>query len=382
MAARRGFSNVANQIALVGTLNNTDTSNVITVSPAPSGWPAAYPYYAVIDMNTASEEVVLVTAGSGTSLTITRANNLGSTYGSSTQAHSNGATIQHAATAADYDEANNHQSASSGAHGVTGPLAGTTATQTLTNKTLTAPIITNPTVNGVALSGAVVDTTSSQTVSNKTLNGPSFSGTPTVPTDYFPQAGVSGLPAALAAKADDSAAMHLAGNETVTGIKTYASMPLLPDNGLVGSKLSPAVPRGAQANTTVVSPVTGITTPQDTGATLTYTFLTNRWYKVTFSGLGCFSTNAGDSYAITLVVDGIVQFTVRGVCSSTTAATQSFSGVIPIFASTGASNAGLVNIGSKVVKLQVSRHLGTGTLTLSASGTAPTSLLIEDIGGV
>lgn len=42
------------------------------------------------------------------------------------------------------------------------------------------------------------------------------------------QAKVSGLGAALAAKADDSAVVHDTGNETVAGVKTFSSSPIVP----------------------------------------------------------------------------------------------------------------------------------------------------------
>lgn len=111
--SRRGFSNTANELSLVGTLDTLTTSVTITVSPAPSGWPST-PCFAVIDPNTASEEVVLVTAISGTSVTITRGGSLATTYGSTTRPHSTNAKIQHAATAADFDEANAHVNATTG----------------------------------------------------------------------------------------------------------------------------------------------------------------------------------------------------------------------------------------------------------------------------
>lgn len=106
--ARRGFANAANVVALVGTLDGTSSSNTVTVTPAPSGWPAATPYFAAIDAGTASEEVVLVTNVVGAAVTITRGSSLPTTYGSTTKAHNNAATIKHVATAADFDEANAH----------------------------------------------------------------------------------------------------------------------------------------------------------------------------------------------------------------------------------------------------------------------------------
>lgn len=105
--ARRGYSNVATPLTIVGTLDGSSSSNTVTVSPTPAGWPAV-PFYAVIDKDTASEELVLVTAVSGTAFTFTRGTSLTSGYGSTTKTHNSGATVKHVASAADYDEANAH----------------------------------------------------------------------------------------------------------------------------------------------------------------------------------------------------------------------------------------------------------------------------------
>lgn len=149
---RRGYSNVAYPVYLLGSLDGTSTSNTITVSTEPSGtaasppgWPATYPFFAVIDPDTASEEIVSVTAGSGGTLTITRGGSLGvGAYGSATKAHQNGAKILHVATAADFDEANSHVNASAQVHGLAAgsSVVGTADTQTLSNKTLSSPTFT------------------------------------------------------------------------------------------------------------------------------------------------------------------------------------------------------------------------------------------------
>ncbi len=88
-----------------------------------------------------------------------------------------------------------------------GALVGTTEVQTLTNKTLTAPVINSPTgiVKGdVGLSN--VDNTSD-------ANKPVSTATQT----------------ALNLKANDADVVHDTGNETIAGIKTFSSSPLVPD---------------------------------------------------------------------------------------------------------------------------------------------------------
>jgi hypothetical protein len=150
------------------------------------GLPGTAPFTLVIDPGTSLEEIVDVTAVAGTVLTITRG-----VDGSPAQAHTVGASVRHMAVARDFREANSHINATSGVHGVIGPLLGTTDTQAVFNKDLTSGTNTFPTslatasqltahaalgsgVHGVT--GSVVGTTDTQTLSNKTLASPTITG--------------------------------------------------------------------------------------------------------------------------------------------------------------------------------------------------------------
>jgi hypothetical protein len=117
----------------------------------------------VIDPDTALEEIVDVSAVSTNTLTIVRGRD-----GSSGVAHSAGAQVRHMAIGRDYREANLHIEAASGVHGITGSVVGTTDTQTLTNKTISAA---DNTLTGVAT------LTGTQTLTNKTLTSPTITGT-------------------------------------------------------------------------------------------------------------------------------------------------------------------------------------------------------------
>jgi hypothetical protein len=172
---------------------------------------AGQTYTVVIDPDTAIEEIVHVykvdgNPVAGNTLAIARGID-----GSTAQSHSVGAEVRHMAIGQDYQEANDHQEATTG-HGATGAVVGTTNTQTLTNKTLTSPVITTPTITSLVLGdgnlvfeGATADafettltvadptadrtvtipdatttlvgTDTTQTLTNKTLTSPTITGT-------------------------------------------------------------------------------------------------------------------------------------------------------------------------------------------------------------
>jgi hypothetical protein len=165
MAVARYYSSNAVDTTLAIGCNSSVTS--ITVSSV-SGFPTSYPYTLAIDYDTSNEELVDVTAATGTNLTIVRG-----VDSTTAVAHSAGAVIKHAISGRDMREAQEHIGASayySVANGTTtenfslhglgasdGNVVGTAKTQTLTNKTLTSP-----TINGATLGGTT--TASSGTI--------------------------------------------------------------------------------------------------------------------------------------------------------------------------------------------------------------------------
>jgi hypothetical protein len=173
----------------------------------------------VIDPDTALEEIVEITSASSNNLTVTRAVDMS---GASAQDHSAGAVVRHMIIGRDLREANLHIEATGGyndgtgahtLHGLAvadGAVVGTDAVQTLTNKTLTSPVLTGTLENDASITfeGAtadayettltVVDPTADRTITlpnatgtvvlkdttdtltNKTLTSPTISGSPVI----------------------------------------------------------------------------------------------------------------------------------------------------------------------------------------------------------
>lgn len=96
--ARRYYSSVAQRTTLASDLDNSSSTVVVA---AVSGFPSSFPYTLIIDQDTVNEEIVTVTARSGTTLTVTRG-----VDGTTGVAHSAGATVNHGVSARDFDEPN------------------------------------------------------------------------------------------------------------------------------------------------------------------------------------------------------------------------------------------------------------------------------------
>ena len=96
--ARRYYSSTAVATTLSASVNNSATSITVT---ALSGYPNQFPFTAIIDPDTASEEVVEVSAVAGLTLTVTRG-----VDGTSGVSHNAGAVFRHGVSARDFDEAN------------------------------------------------------------------------------------------------------------------------------------------------------------------------------------------------------------------------------------------------------------------------------------
>ena len=143
------------QAGKVTTLTNpmTDTATSFTIADA-TNWPdgSTGNFWVTVDPNTASEERILCSSRSSTTVTVaTGGRGKDGTLGI---AHANSAVVWPSWSAQDADEANAHVSAtgSTGSiivHGlaVGSNVVGTTDTQTLTNKTISGGTITGATID-------------------------------------------------------------------------------------------------------------------------------------------------------------------------------------------------------------------------------------------
>jgi hypothetical protein len=226
----------------------TNSAISLTVTSA-TGLPVSYPYTLIIDRGEVTEEIIEVTGGAGTNLTVTRAVDDTTAF-----AHDAGATVEHGISARDVREANTHVNSSSAVHGLAGDVVGDTDVQALSNKDLTDPSNTFPSTQ--------VDTTSAQTLTNKTISADSntLSG---LPADSFVVTDASGnVDGAAAAKAiptgavvGDSDTQTLTGktlsadSNTISGVAASSFVLSDASGNVDGSAAQKAIPSGAVVGT-------------------------------------------------------------------------------------------------------------------------------------
>jgi hypothetical protein len=236
---RRFYINGAPQLTLASPITSGATS--CTVSGSFSGYPVSFPFSAALDKGTASFEVVSVTAIVGTTATIVRAQD-----GTSAVSHPAGATLDFVVIAKDFDEANAHVNASTGVHGISGAVVGTTDSQTLSNKTLASPVLTG-TQTG---SGAI-------NVSGAVTSGAAVSGASVAATGAVTGASVAATGAVTGASA------------AITGAVTAGSVSANGNGTVTGALVPKTYTNEAAATTAIPSPTTGtmvwLTTPTTAG---------------------------------------------------------------------------------------------------------------------
>jgi hypothetical protein len=312
----RQYSSRSQQTTLTGAITSGATSMTVVSGSALLGGvtiPAGRTFTLVIDVDTALEEIVDATAVSTNTFTITR-----SIDGSSAQEHSAGAVVRHMAIGRDYRDANLHAEADASyndgggnahaMHGIgagEGVVVGTLKTQTLTNKTLTAPTISDPVFTGTPTApssivfegtnadpyettltvveptqdntitlpdttGTVVIATATQTLTNKTLTSPVISGTPVItglssagmvsssatPKDYVDS--ILGSATAAATSAASAATSAASAATSASSASTSASNALTSANS-ASTSATAAATSAASAATSATAAATSAT---------------------------------------------------------------------------------------------------------------------------
>jgi hypothetical protein len=191
---KRYYSATAVETTLSAAIPSASQGDSYTsfVVASTSGFASSFPYTLLVDPDTNKEEVITVTAGTGTTLTVTRGQD-------STQAvaHSAGATVRHAVSARDFRELQTHIAArgydadssimtniETHVHGLgsgDGSVVGTTKAQTLSNKTLSGTITSSAATftGGTFSSGTITSATiTSATITSSVIasGGIAFEG--------------------------------------------------------------------------------------------------------------------------------------------------------------------------------------------------------------
>lgn len=290
----RNYSSLVEPKALAADITST-TATTITLNNV-TGLPSV-PYVLVINPDTASEEVVLVTSNaSSPTLTVTRAIEASGGLGVA-KTHTSGNVVKHMIVGSDlqivHDHFSNDNTTSGTAHGATGGVVGRTSSQTLTNKTialgsntitgtkaefnaaitdadfvtiagtetltaktLTSPTITSPTITSPTITGGTINGGVALTVDSTELNKLDGATATTAELNY-----VTGVTSAIQTQftsQTSALAAHEADTTSIHGIPDTSKLAKIASTSLGRTIFVQAATPTALANGDIWFQVTGL----------------------------------------------------------------------------------------------------------------------------
>jgi hypothetical protein len=312
--------NVANATTLFATVSGASlsTSSTFTV---------------VLDPDTALEEIVDVTGASSNTLTITRS---ADAVGTATD-HSAGAVVRHMVIGRDLRDSNTHIEASSSVHALSatgGVVVGTAQVQTLTNKTLTTPIVA-----GATLSGTI---TSTATITGGTLTGAIVTGlsAPSNGSDATTKTYVDsilGSATAAATSAASAATSASSASTSASSAATSASSAATSASSALTSQTAAAT-SASSASTSASSAATSASSAS-TQATAASTSATSAAASATAASTSATSAAASATAASTSATSAAASATAAATSASSAATSVSSAAASVTAAATSAASA-------------------------------------------
>ena len=368
----RNYSSRSQQTTLTSAVTAGASSMVVVSGSALMGGatiPAGTTFTIVLDPDTALEEIVDATAVSTNTFTITR-----SIDGSSAQAHSAGAVARHMAIGRDYREANQHVEASTGVHGISNSssVVGTVDGQTLTNKTLTTPVINGATLAGAVTASATVTLTGSIVASGGTITGLSSAGmsaSSATPKDYVDA--ILGSATAAATSAASAAVSAASAAVSATAAATSATSSATSASAAATSATSAAASATAAATsaTSASASATAAATSASSASTSASSALTSANSAAASATTAAASVAAIAAYATTASNSASAAATsaTSAAASESAAATSAASAAASTSAAAASATAAATSAASAATSATAA---ATSATSASASATA------------
>ena len=269
----RQYSSISVETTLASSINTTATTMTVATGTATAlmgGISLAAGnvdiFTVALDADTVNEEIVFVTQVSGDTLTISRGQAGTGTAGVSGLSHTAGASVKHVLTSSDliFFRDNASPVASFGFSGSTSGTTTVQATAIAGTNTLTLPAVNNDTLVGKA----TTDTLTNKTLTSPVINGATI-GTSIINLTINAQTGTTYTPV-------------LADNGKLVTLSNASAITLT-----VPTNASVAYPTGAQINIEAID-AGQVTVVGDTGVTVngTGTKLRTQWSAATLVKLG------------------------------------------------------------------------------------------------